>query len=53
MASGMICYKAGIVLTEEEMLLLIKTGDALDEIGAQPQAEIIMKLCQLFTRVKL
>lgn len=52
MVNGTTSYKAHIILTEEEMLDLIRTADALDEIGAQFQCELLRKLIQHFSRVR-
>lgn len=45
-------YSATIILTEEDLLFLIKTADALDEIGAQEQAGLLTKIAQQFTMVR-
>lgn len=45
-------YSALIVLTEEDVLFLILIADALDEIGAQAQAEAIRAVTSKFERVK-
>ena len=52
MANVTTSYKAEIVIKEEELLFLIQTADALDEIGATEQALAIRNLTQHFSRIR-
>lgn len=52
MANGTTSYNATVHLPEDDLLLLIKTADALEEIGATVQAEVIRKVTQQFTRTR-
>ena len=51
MGNVTISYKAEIYMLEDDLLLLIKTADALDEIGAIEQANVVRQCIQKFTRV--
>lgn len=51
MARGTTYYDTAIRITEDELLFLIKTADALDEIGATEQANAIRDLTNSFVRI--
>lgn len=51
MANAMPIYRAEIYMAEDDLLLLIKTADALDEIGAIELANIVRQCTQQFTRI--
>ena len=50
MAKSTTLYEAFLIITEEELLFLIKTADSLDEIGATEQALAIRNVTQFFSR---
>ena len=50
MAKNTIFYEGTVVLIEEAFLLLKKTADALDEIGATEQARAIQNVTQFLSR---
>lgn len=49
MAKDMKRFRADFWITEDELLFLIKTADALDEIGAIEQADAIRSITEQFT----
>lgn len=50
MASATVRYSGHVSVTEDEMLFLLKTIDALEEIGASAQADAIRQLTLQLTR---
>ena len=50
MGKNTTLYEGTVVLKEEQLLFLIKTADALDEIGATEQAEAIRYITQFLSR---
>lgn len=52
MANGTTLYSGHVAIAEEDLLLLIKTADALDEIGATPQAQAIRHITSQLTRTR-
>lgn len=51
MANAMPTYRAEIYMAEDDLLLLIKVADSLDEIGAMELANVVRQCTQKFTRV--
>ena len=50
MAKSTTLYEGFVIVTEEELLFLIKTADSLDEIGATEQAFAIRNVTQFLSR---
>ena len=50
MGKNTTLYEGTVVLKVEQLLFLIKTADALDEIGATEQAEAIRYITQFLSR---
>lgn len=52
MENATISYRAVVDLPEDDLLLLLQTADALDEIGAMEQAKVIRLVTSQFTRAR-